>query len=185
MKKIPIDFEYNLPDRSEFYKMTTREVRNALDKERKRFESYIKDTESEINSMVERLTKGTNVIEDDALFEDENEINYGETKFAYIGEKNQNKIKQINAIYKEIKNGIDVYNTISENKMFGDLNKDIILSQGVLPDVIKLNNIIKFSGFNLVVNYKNLLSDENHYDEDVFLILKAIENQRSFNLITN
>jgi hypothetical protein len=69
--------------------------------------------------------------------------------------------------------------------MFGDLNKDIILSQGVLPDVIKLNNIIKFSGFNLVVNYKNLLSDENHYDEDVFLILKAIENQRSFNLITN
>lgn len=184
MKKIPIDFEYKLPDRSEFYRMSTKEVKNVLEKEKKRFKEYIQETENEINHMVEHLTKGTNVIEEDCLFEDANIVDYGETKFAFIGEKNQQRIREINAIYKEIKNGIDIYHTITENKIFGTLNKDIILTQGVFPDIVKLNSIFHDSGFEISLDYKKLVSDKNHYDEEVFLILKAIENQRALNVVS-
>ena len=185
MKKYPINFEYHLPDRSEFYKMSTKEVKEVLEKERKRFKKYIHQTEKDINEIVGHLTKGTNVINDDYLFSDENIVDYGETQFAFIGEKNQTRIREINALYKEIKNGMDIYHTITENKIFGTLNKDVVLTQGVFPDIVKLNEVINKAGFEFNIDYRNLIKDKNFYDEEIFLILKAIESQRAFSVITD
>lgn len=185
MKKYPINFEYHLPERSEFYKMNTKEVKEVLEKEKRRFQNYIQKTEKDINEIIEHLTKGTNVVDDDYLFNDENIVDYGETKFAFIGEKNQTRIREINALYKEIKNGMDIYHTITENKIFGTLNKDVVLTQGVFPDIVKLNEIFNKAGFEFAIDYRNLIKNKDCYDEEVFLILKAIENQRVLSLITD
>ena len=78
---------------------------------------------------------------------------------------------------------MDIYHTITENKIFGTLNKDVVLTQGVFPDIVKLNEIFNKAGFEFTIDYRNLIKNKDYYDEEVFLILKSIENQRVLSLI--
>ena len=183
MKKIPIKFEFKLPDRSELFKMTTKNVKETLDNEKQRLSEYLKSAENEINELIDFMTKGTNFIENNPLLDDDNSVDFGESKFSFIGEESQIKIKRINELYKEIKKGLQVYNIIENNKFFNSLNKKIVLEKGIKPDIESLNHVLKDSGFKITLNLENIISQQDFYDEDIFLMLKNIEGRHIFQVL--
>lgn len=185
MKNIPFQFSLSVPTRSDIYKLTKKEAKELLENKRNEFERYLQETESEFNDILKNLVQGSNLIENDDLLKDENIVDYGESKLGFIGEKNRNNIIKLNNLFKDIKKGINVYNTIKNNKIFNSLNKTVVLSHGVFPDILKFNEIVSEMGFEFQIEHEKLLKDINYYDEDIYLIFKTIESNVILKLVTD
>lgn len=183
MKTININFEYNVPSRSDLAKLTKKQVKELLDKESERYLNYLDQVQAEINEKIDSATKGTNIIKNDALLTDNNLVDYGDTVFAFIGEQRQQELEKLNRLYNDIKEGIDIYNSIKNNDVYQSLNRDVVLLKGVFPDIDAFNNLTESLGFDIEIDYKKVINNKNHYDESVFLMLKALESQKTLTLV--
>lgn len=183
MKKITINFEYEIPEKKEAYQQKKMDIIEGLIAEKEKMKSYLVSKQDEINEMIDELIKGTNITEAEN-FLSEVSSKTKEESFSYIGEQKQEKINEIYLAYREVMKGLKTLELFEDNDIFDSEEEKIYLIKEELSnDIDVLNDLILEEGFDLYVDLASLLKNKDLYDEDICKILTSIKSKVSLKVV--
>lgn len=183
MKKITINFEYNIPDKKEAYNYKKIEIIENLINEKEKMKAYLVSKQNEINESIDNLIKGTNVTEAENFLSEVSQSTKNEY-FSYIGEKKQESVNEIYLAYREVMKGVKTLDLFQNNEIFEeDDDKIILIKDELISDVDILNELMKKEDCNLQIDLNKIIEDKEFYDNSICKILTGIKNKVSLKVI--
>lgn len=176
MKKILINFEYNIPEKKESFSLSKFDVISQLIEEKAKMADYLEKKQNEINALIDDLIKGSNITDaENFLLAYDPEEKY--KKFVYIGESKQNKINEIYELYSNIIKGFKIYGLVSSSEIFSDKDVEFLLSESLKTDLNKLNEILKKENINKELKIEKICKDIDYYEKDLINIINELKEQ--------
>lgn len=182
MKKVIINFEYDIPEKNEVFQEKKDDIIEKLMNEKKAMKSYLLKKQEEINDAIDDLIKGSNITEAENFI---NEVN-GEQEndlFSYIGQSNQDKINEIYLSYRDLLKAINTFEIMKKNGLLSEEEKEEIIEISIKEELNELNEILDKYEYEQQLNITNLLIDKDCYDKEIANILINIKKEMSFMIL--